>query len=107
VTGLRRKRNHSRPTERLCEPCEHGEVGVNPYALKALCSERREAELVLQAPEFALYCGTSAVESAPRFGVPGMRGLWRPGAITGRTGCSAFTPRSGMIAAQSRSSHSA
>jgi hypothetical protein len=57
------------PERGLGEPCKHGEVGVNPYAVDATGAERREAVPMLERSELALDGGpcpwrTSRLEAA-------------------------------------------
>jgi hypothetical protein len=54
---LRSKRNGSRSQERLPEPSEHRQIGVERDALNAANAERGEAVVVLQASELALAGG--------------------------------------------------
>lgn len=65
MTGLRRKRYGSRSGERLAEPGEHDEVGVQDDALQATYTQRGEAVVVLQPAELALNSGAAPVEVAP------------------------------------------
>jgi hypothetical protein len=55
VVNLRRERYRSRSGERVREPGEHRQIGVEPDAL----SERDETVVVLQASELALDGGTA------------------------------------------------
>src|SRR5829696_3477613 len=60
ISGLRRERNGSRSGERLPESRDHEAVSVNPHAIKATRSERRQGVLVLEPAEFALHGGAAA-----------------------------------------------
>ena len=51
---LRRESNGSWPRDRLRQPRQHAEVGVERDPRRTTDAERREAVLVLQAPELAL-----------------------------------------------------
>lgn len=63
------ERNRSRSTQRLREPCEHRQVGVECHPLQAPDAERRESVIVLQASEFALNGDAASVEVAPNLSV--------------------------------------
>ena len=59
------------------EPGEDAEVGVKLDASKATDAERGERELVLQAPELALYGHAAMVEPLPLRGAVGDRREWQ------------------------------
>ena len=80
---------------------------MNPHAVKALRAQRCESELVLRAAELAFHGGTAAVQNTPLVCVPRDARVVPSRPDDGTYCCSALTARSGMIAAQSRSSHSA
>ena len=61
-SGLRCERCLSRTQERLPKTAEHDQVGVEPDAVQRPHSERREAVVVLQAPELTLDCGAAPEE---------------------------------------------
>ncbi len=60
--------------ERLAEPGEHCEVGVNPHTIDAASAQRGEAVFVLEPAELALHGGAAPVETLPLVRSVGDRG---------------------------------
>jgi hypothetical protein len=70
----RREGNSSRPTERLRQPRQHREVGVQRDALKATNAERCESVVVLEPPKLPFDGGPATVKRLPLLRVA--RDVW-------------------------------
>src|SRR5947208_1416478 len=65
LARLRRERHSPRPTERLRQPSEHCQVGVECDPLKTADAKRRKPVLILEPAELPLDGCAATVEAAP------------------------------------------